>query len=186
MATERDWQAYRTAVVDVVPPVGPAFRIVPDAPGSTGPWPDGVAAPVVVVTAWNPDSVHLEPDVNAARQRRLVLELDTGGLEWWPATGRDLGDAHFESGAAVPGLPEQDGMALGMRHGQAAVYVWTPDAWTVVACDGSRRVALGWRRTGVSDPADGPGADATGPQAGHPARDPSPHGRSAEAIRRRG
>jgi len=154
MATERDWQAYRTAVVDIAPPVGPAFRIVPDVAGRTGPWPDGLATPVVVVTAWNPDSVRLEPDVNAARQRRLVLDLDTRGLSWWPATGRDLGGAHHEPGAAVPGLPEVEALVLAGRHGQAAVYVWTPDAWEVVACDGSRRVTLGWRRTGVPDTAD--------------------------------
>jgi hypothetical protein len=154
MATERDWQAYRVAVVDVVPPVGPAFRIVPDVPGRAGTWPDGLAAPVVVVTAWNPDGVRLEPDINGARQRKLALELGTRGLAWWPATGRDPVDAHHEAGAAVPGLAEDEGLALGRRYGQAAVYVWTPDAWEVAACDGSRRVTLGWRRTGVPDRAD--------------------------------
>jgi len=154
MATERDWEEYRTAVVDVAPPDRPAFRIVPDASGHAGTWPDDLASPVVVVTAWNPDSTHLEPDVNGARQRLLVLELRTRGLAWWPATGRDLGGGHHEEGAAVPGLAEDEGLALGRRHGQAAVYVWTPDAWEVVACDGSHRVTLGWRRTVAPYPPD--------------------------------
>jgi len=151
MATERDWAAYRTAVVDVVPRDRPAFRIVPDAPGAVGTWPDGLAEPLVVVTAWNPDSVRLAGDVNAARHRILTRELSTRGLTWWPATGRDPGDGHAESGAAVPGLPEDQALALGRRHGQAAVYVWTPVAWEVVSCNGDRRETLGWRIAGPSD-----------------------------------
>ena len=106
MATERDWAAYRTAVVDVVPRDRPALRIVPDAPGTVGTWPDGLAEPLVVVTAWNPDSVQLADDVNAARHRILTRELATRGLTWWPATGRDPDDGHAEEGAAVTGLPE--------------------------------------------------------------------------------
>jgi hypothetical protein len=149
MATEADWHAYRTAVVDLSPPGRPALRIVPDAVGSVGAWPDGLAAPVVVVTAWNPDSVRLAADVNTARNRLLVRELATRGLAWWPATGRDPADSHGEEGAAVTGLAEDDATDLGRRHGQAAVYLWTPDAWEVVACDRSRRDTLGWRLADV-------------------------------------
>jgi hypothetical protein len=149
MATETDWTAYRTAVVDLVPPGRPAFRIVPDVPGAVGPWPDGVVGPVVVVTAWNPDSARLAADVNAARHRVLALELATRGLAWWPATGRDLADGHYEAGAAVPGLTETEGLELGRLHGQAAVYVWTPEAWEVVSSTGDRRETLGWRLTDV-------------------------------------
>jgi len=149
MATEADWLAYRTAVVDLSPPGRPALRIVPDPLGTTGAWPDGLAAPVTVVTAWNPDSVRLAADVNAARHRLLTRELATRGLAWWPATGRDLADGHHEEGAAVPGLAEDDAVELGRRLGQAAVYVWTPDAWEVVACNRSRRDPLGWQLADV-------------------------------------
>jgi hypothetical protein len=145
MATEADWRAYRSAVVDLSPPDRSTLRIVPDVPGATGTWPDGLGAPVSVVTAWNPDSVRLTADVNAARHRLLARELATRGLNWFPATGRDPDDGHAEEGAAVPGLAEDDAVDLGRRHGQAAVYLWTPDAWEVVACDGSRRDTLGWR-----------------------------------------
>lgn len=160
MATERDWQAYRTAVVDVTPADRPAFRIAPAAPGRVGAWPDDLEPPVVVVTAWNPDGIRLASDVNGARQRILTLELGTRGLPWSPATGRDPGDGHHEEGAAVTGLSEEEGLALGRRHGQAAVYVWTPGAWDVVACDGSRRESLGWRLTDVPDAPDPPAVPA--------------------------
>jgi len=149
VATEDDWEAYRTAVVDLAPPERPAFRIAPDRPGAVGTWPEGVAEPVVVVTAWNPDGVRLDAGVNAARGRRLQRDLDARGLVGWPATGRSPVDGHHEEGVAVPGLDEPEALALGRLHGQAAVYVWTPGAWEVVACDGARRHTLGWRFTDV-------------------------------------
>jgi len=152
MATEADWQAYRSAVVDLARPGMPALRIVPSTAGSTGAWPDGLGAPVSVVTAWNPDSVRLAADVNAARHRLLTRELATRGLTWWPATGRDPVAGHAEEGVAVLGLAEDDAVELGRRHGQAAVYLWNPDAWEVVACDRSRRETLGWRLAPVPTP----------------------------------
>lgn len=152
MATEQDWAAYATAVVDLEPPGGPPRRLVPDTPGAVGAWPDGLPSPVVVVTAWDPDSVRQDEAVNRDRSRRLVEELEAAGLASWPATGRD-DDGHHEEGVAVTGLDEAEGLALGRRHGQAAVYVWRPDAWEIVACDGSRRVTLGWRLV------DAPGTD---------------------------
>src|SRR5580658_4611705 len=106
MATEDDWANYRTAVVDVVPPDRPQFRIVPASPGLSGPWPARLPEPVVVVTAWNPDSALLGPEENAARHRALVAELAGSGVQWWPATGRDLGDGHAEQGAAMVGVSE--------------------------------------------------------------------------------
>ncbi len=151
MATDDDWASYASAVVDLAPPDRPAIRLVPDPSGAVGAWPDLLAAPVTVVTAWNPDSARLADDVNAARHRLLVRELATRGLDWLPATGRDVPGGHREEGVAVGGLPEDEALALGRRHGQAAVYRWTPAAWEVVSCDGGRRVGLGWRLTGVPD-----------------------------------
>jgi len=152
MATDRDWDAYRTAVVDLVPPGRPAMRITPDTPGEVGAWPDGLTPPIVVVTAWNPDSVRLADDVNAARHRILSRELATRGLTWWPATGRAPDHGHTEQGAAVSGLSEEEARALGHRHGQAAVYLWTPRAWEVVSCVRNRRDTLGWRLTDPPGP----------------------------------
>ena len=100
---------------------------------------------MVVVTAWNPDS-HVRPEaVNRAANEALEAELDRRGLTHWPATGRDPDLAHHEEGVAVPGLAEADGVALGRRYGQAAVYLWTPEAWQVVSCTDARRHVHGWR-----------------------------------------
>jgi Protein of unknown function (DUF3293) len=167
MATEADWDAYRTAVVDVVPTDRTPFRIVPAAPGTSGPWPEELIVPVVVVTAWNPDSIRLGPEENSARHRVLVAELAELGVSWWPATGRDVSDGHAEQGAAVIGMSQADGVRIGRAHGQAAVYVWTPVAWEVVSCRDDRRHTSGWLLTGVPHEPGGP-PHAERPQTGKP------------------
>ena len=151
MATDDDWASYDRAVVDLTAPGGRVLRLVPDVPGSTGTWPEGTAAPVVVVTAWNPDSVVRPHEENRAANAALAAELDARGLPRWPATGRDPDDGHHEDGFAVPGLDADAGTALGRRHGQAAVYVWTPDAWQVVSCTDDRHHDHGWRLEGPLD-----------------------------------
>ena len=145
MPTEEDWRSYARAVVDIAPADRGRFRIIPARPGVTDRWPDGLEPPIVIVTAWNPDSGILPPGDNQARNQLLVAELDHLGLTHWPAVGRDPGTPYFEEGMAVSGLTEAQGVALGGRHGQAAVYVWTPEAWSIVPwADGTRHTA-GWR-----------------------------------------
>ena len=144
MATEEDWAAYRAAVVDVEPPGGEPFRIVPAPPGTAGLWPTGLLPPVVVVTAWDPGSVRRDEGVNRARHDELVAELDSLGVTWWPATGREPHSDLHEEGVAVSGLSVPDALALGRRDGQAAVSVWTPGSWVVRSCTDSRTETLGW------------------------------------------
>ncbi|MGD0882510.1 MAG: DUF3293 domain-containing protein [Acidimicrobiales bacterium] len=151
-ATEEDWVSYRAAVVDVVPPAGPPFRIVPAAAGIHGRWSRRWRSPVHVVTAWNPDSVRLDRDANDARNARLLADLEASGLAHWPATGRDLAGDHFEEGFAVFGLSEHEAVALGRSHGQAAIYRWTPDAWQVISCTDGRRDTSGWQTVPVPRP----------------------------------
>ena len=112
---------------------------------ATGGWPEDLVPPIVVVTAWDPDSVRLQAGDNRVRHRRLLSELDRSGVIHWLAVGRDPYSPHFEEGVAVIGLTESEGVDLGRRYGQAAVYVWTPEAWTVLSCTGDRRHAYGWR-----------------------------------------
>ncbi len=152
MATDADWDSYDRAVVDVTPSAATSFRIVPGPAGEVGSWPEGLVAPVVIVTAWDPDSVPLRRQDNDARHRRLVAELDRLRLGHCPATGRDPVAVHHEEGVAVPGMSEAEGASLGRRHGQAAIYVWTPDAWTVVSCTDHRRRVHGWRLTDPAHP----------------------------------
>ena len=152
MATEDVWDSYRTAVVDLAPPGGAPFRIVPAEPGTAGAWPEGLTPPAFVITAWNPDSVLLSPQENHARHARLLAELGSRGLSWWPAVGRDPASSHGEEGVLVSGIDEEEAIAIGRDHGQAAVFAWSPEAWQVVSCTDDRRHISGWRVVTDLDP----------------------------------
>jgi hypothetical protein len=62
----------------------------------------------------------------------------------WTAVGVDPVTGHREEGVAVSGVGEADVLTLGAHYDQEAVFAWTPQVWAIVACDGSRRLALGW------------------------------------------
>lgn len=146
-------------MVDLAPPGRSAIRIVTAATGSVGIWPTDLVPPVVVITAWNPDSVRLAGYLNDARSLDLETELDARGFTRCPATGRDVGDHHREDGFAVSGMSEEEAQDLGRRYGQAAIYLWTPEAWQVVSCAGDRRHITGWRVEPVMWPPDEAEAD---------------------------
>lgn len=156
MVTEEDWASYARAVIDFAPPGRPPFRLVPDAPVATGIWPRDLVAPVLIVTAWNPDSIILQEADNQARNQLLVAELDRPGVIVWPAVGRDPDTDHHEEGVAVSGLTLVEGVTLGIRHGQASVFVWTPSALAVVSCSDDRCHSSGWRLTEPLSNKDGP------------------------------
>jgi hypothetical protein len=116
----------------------------PAAPGtSDGPFP--FAGPVAFLTADNPEGEAVAEAVNARRRELLVEALDHLGLTWIPAVGGDPDDVeHLEPGAVVLGVDLAAAASLGKRFGQAAVYVWTPLALHLVACDGDRHEVLGY------------------------------------------
>lgn len=145
MATETDWQAYQTSVVDIDLPNHQLVRVIPDDPGKVGTWPDGVDGPLSILTAWNPDSVVTDDESNAVHHTQLLADLDSLGVTYWPAIGRDPRGIHHEVGVAVVDLSEGDALLLGRDHGQAAFYRWTSEAWEVVSCTDNRRHVMGWR-----------------------------------------
>jgi hypothetical protein len=149
VVTEKDWTSYARAVIDFTPPGRTPFRLVPDAPGDTGVWPQDLVPPVLIVTAWNPDSVILPLADNQARNHLLVAELDRPGVILWPAVGRDPDTDHYEDGVAISGLTPTEGVILGLRHGQAAIFVWDPAGITVVSCSDERHYSSGWRLTHI-------------------------------------
>ncbi|MEJ2888890.1 DUF3293 domain-containing protein [Actinomycetospora aeridis] len=105
------------------------------------------AAPVHVVTAHNPGLERLSAAENAARQTALEAELDERGLRHWRSVAGAEDGSHAEEGALVVGLDDEDACALGAAWGQDAVFRWSPTAWTVLACDDTPSVALGWEIT---------------------------------------
>lgn len=76
------------------------------------------------ITAWNPASVELGRDENAARQREFRLEIEARGYEWLPGEGIGA-DAAWqpEESLMVLGMGRKEAKALGRSFGQLAVVV---------------------------------------------------------------
>jgi hypothetical protein len=149
LAFDDPWAGYARLVVTIAAPGAGAIVVRPAPQGETGMWPWPEPATVHVLTAWNPGPIRLETEENRCRQARLERELAlvaaSGGTRWQgPALGRDPTAGERDEGIAVAGLPEDKVLELAARYGQDAVFAWSTEAWTIVACDGTRRLALGW------------------------------------------
>ncbi|MFD7686327.1 DUF3293 domain-containing protein [Streptomyces sp. NPDC059781] len=144
--TPRNWDLYRTAVVDIR--FGErAVRVAPRPRGTAEgffPVPDGSGATVHVITAWNPRGRTASADANARDQRLLLDEVRRRGLTSWPAVGGDVCGTHREESVAVVGLSDAAACALGRRFGQDAIFAWTPGAWRVLACESGAVAVSGW------------------------------------------
>lgn len=101
-------------------------------------------APVHVVTAHNPGADRLGTTENDARQARLEADLDARGLRHWRTVAGAEDGSHAEQGALVEGLDDDAARALGAAWGQDAVFRWSATAWTVLACDDTPSIDLGW------------------------------------------
>ncbi len=143
LSPEDRWAGYARTVVEIA---GPRRTLtVRAAPaGAAGAWPWDTDAAVFVMTAWDPGNARPSPEENRGRQ--LSLEADMRRLTdaLWHAVGVDPETGRREEGIAVGGLTEADARRLGSAYGQDAVFRWTPEAWEIAACDGGRRVVLGW------------------------------------------
>jgi hypothetical protein len=142
------WASYARTVVVVICPGGSNLVVEPAPPGRAGGWPWPADDAVYILTAWDPGDARPSEAENRANQ--LALEAELGDLEpkgLWDAVGVDPVSGHREEGVAVQGLALEVVLALGARHGQDAIFEWTPSAWAIVACRGDRRVELGWKAT---------------------------------------
>lgn len=108
-----------------------------------GPYPLDVS-PVHVLTAHNPGARRPGAAENRRRQAALEAELAAQGLVVTRAVASAADGSHAEESAAVVGWDDAEALALARRHGQDAIFRWTPRAWAVVPCDGGPPLCLGW------------------------------------------
>lgn len=81
------------------------------------------------ITAWNPRSQPTPLDVNEAALARLIQDVTSRGLVALRGLGADpLGTWEPEPSVLVPGLGEQDGLALARAYDQYAIVVCGADA----------------------------------------------------------
>ena len=147
------WESYARTVVEIVGPGVGGLVVRSASPGDVGEWPWPSSDPVHILTAWDPGDDRPGEQNNRLRQAALEAEVRPLVVALWPAVGVDPVSGHREEGVAVRGLREVDALALGARYGQDAIFVWTPQEWTVVACTGGRRVVSGWS---MAKPRSGP------------------------------
>jgi len=139
---------------------GAGFTCWPDADPdsaraiSVGPRPDGVVdglfllpRPASFVTAHNPGGPIIDAVENEVRHRTFVTDIAAHGWTWWPAVGGDPGGSHTEVGVLLLDVSVEDALALAARFDQDAIYVWSADAFELVAHDRSRHDRFGWTAT---------------------------------------
>jgi hypothetical protein len=144
--TGQRWHAYCRAIVELHPAGVDPFVVWPAPDRRAGEWPWDHRHPVHVITAWNPDSRQLSEGANRASQRTLEADLVAQGRDLCRAVGRDPTSPHREESVAVVGLTDARAAAIGREHGQAAIFSWSwsPTAWAVVSCTGTRTHRSGW------------------------------------------
>jgi Protein of unknown function (DUF3293) len=145
------WVSYGRTVVDVLRPEEGTLT-VRSAPGAdTASWPWPTEQPVHILTAWDPGPERPGPVVNRARQAALEIDLRPMALTLMAAVGVDPVTGRREEGVAVIGVAESVVLAVGACYGQDAVFAWTPATWSIVGCQGGRRITSGWALRGSPD-----------------------------------
>ncbi len=143
------WAAYAGTIVQIVRPAEGDFVTVRGAArgspyGQIGPWPWPSEEPVCILTAWDPGAERPGVEVNRRRGAELEAAVRRRASRVLHAVGVDPSSRHREEGVAMLGLSVDDAVALGAQYRQEAIFVWTPDAWSIVSCRDDRRVDLSW------------------------------------------
>lgn len=128
--------AYRRTDYVVRGVAGVTLRL-DDAPGRHDAWLQRAnAGSAVVITAWNPFSVALQPSENEAANRRLLDEIKQAGLRCTAAVGASSDGQWAEEGWCVFDVPDTllsrwllafgQNAALRVRRGSRPELVWHP------------------------------------------------------------
>jgi hypothetical protein len=138
--TDETWTGFTQAVVQISMPSGPHL-LRPDVPGRSGRFP--FAAPVHIITAYNPAGHLVDADSN--RERAVELDVAVAHLTTFPTIGSAPDGSCAEPGHAIFDIDLATAVEIGRRFGQRAIYAWTPDSLDVIALTGATRESLGWQ-----------------------------------------
>lgn len=153
------WAAYLATVIDVSLPDGKNGVIEQVPEQSPQEWPfDEPAA--WVLTACNPRSVSLAPEINAERHQQMGRGIAALGLVALPNIGYDPADPTWsEVGYTIVGADERTVIELAREWEQNAVFHWSPEAFELIGVLLDGRDLHGWRW------ATGPGQMAEPPRS---------------------
>jgi hypothetical protein len=124
------WPLYAGAVIEmildgehlVLTPMAPRGEDPGDEGDDTPPAGLGPHRPVWVLTAGDPYPEELDTAENAARNARLVAELEAAGVSCDPALGRSPDGSTSERSVAVRGSDRATVLTAASRYEQLAVY----------------------------------------------------------------
>ena len=86
----------------------------------------------VVITAWNPGFERPARESNGAANERLLDDIAATGLTCWDARGESPDGEFHEDGFLVWGMAVSEGIRLGVKYGQFAVFVYRADGGRVL------------------------------------------------------
>jgi hypothetical protein len=142
------WAAYARTVVEIVRGAEGDFVTVCAAPpAQRGRWPWPTPEPLPILTAWDPGEERPGLEVNRRLGAELAATLRPLAGRLLEAVGVEADSGHREEGLAALGLSVDEAVEIGARYRQDAIFVWAPDAWSLVSCRDERRVDLGWSLT---------------------------------------
>jgi hypothetical protein len=139
------WGAYARTIVIVEDLQGARWEIHPAAPGDIDSWPASLAAPLYLLTAWDPGDQRPGEAVNRLRQAALGREVRELASQVWSGVGYDEASGHREEGVMAAGLTATQALDIGRRHDQDAIFEWTPECWSILSCRSDERHQMGWR-----------------------------------------
>ena len=151
---DKYWADYQTAGFSYSPRSGVHHYIEPDPSGqTTGVFP--FAQPAGFVTAHNPGGPPIAKEVNDARHRELEAAVAALGHKFFLAQGGRHGRAHQETGLLILDVSPQFVNEMGVRFGQAAIYIWSATEFLLEACGGrderKRSCSQGWKVNHISE-----------------------------------
>jgi hypothetical protein len=145
------WRTWLEAHLWIERPDGLGWwHISPRPENVVGDWP--LAAPVFLLTSYNPRGVDLSLEEN---ERRLA-ELDAYLRAELVAAVRSIGASEdrswMEPGFALPDVGEAGALEIARRFEQAAVYAWSAERLEVVGALDEGRASVGWALTEEEEP----------------------------------
>jgi Protein of unknown function (DUF3293) len=140
---EELWRTWLEAHLWIERPDGLGWwHISPRVDGAAGDWP--LAAPVHLLTAYNPRGEDLPLEENERRLRKLSAYLKEELVAAVPSLGSSEDGSWREPGFALLDIGEQQALAIARRFEQAAIYAWGPERLEVVGALDEGRASVGW------------------------------------------